>query len=258
MDLDSLKDSLEMVDDRITHVLASRITRPYRSCKNLGRRLHGLLSFFRTRGVLSYLVDGDIPRFFADLAREAQTYRTFLEAFHAKLDVAAEDVEASFYPPFVCAIAAGSASLCQDLDRLMPTARRKGEDREAFAFATMLRTLACRPSDEKEALAEFESQCSAAPQLEHLVVASRGLVEKDPKVFKKGLTSYLDSFATLTEGQGAELDPGDDVLSVEGLAFLRLAEWRGLKVVFAHDMTPSELRRAPPAIPVDGYPSWPG
>jgi hypothetical protein len=140
----------------------------------------------------------------------------------------------------------------------MPIVRRKGEDRESFTFTTMLRALACRPMDEKEALAAFESECGDTPLLKHIVVASGGLVEKDPKAFKKGLTSYLDAHASLTAGQQAELRPGDDALSIEGLAFLRLAEWRGLKVTFAHDMTPRELRRTPPAIPLDGYPSWPG
>jgi len=258
MDLENLKESFVAVDERIAHVLANRVTRPYASCKNLGRRLSGVLQEYRVRALLHYLIDADIPGFFADLNRNAASYRTLLEAFHAKLDVTDEDVDGSNVSSVACAIAAGNFALCAELDRLMPRTRAKGEDKDAFAFTTMLRTLAARPEDAKAAFEAFEEQCEESPQLQHLVAASQGLLDKDLKRFTTGLARYLDSFADLDFGAREELDPGEDAVSIEGLAYLQLAKRQDLPIKFEHKMTPRVLQSPAKSTPKDGYPAWPG
>lgn len=258
MDLESLKESLLSVDEGIVEDLANRLTHPYAECKNFGRRLWGLITMYRSRAILRFLVDADIPAFFADLNREALTYRTFLEAYHAKLDIPPVRINASNHSPLACAIAAGNFALCSELDRLMPRDRGKGDDEEAYAFTTMLRALAVHPKEEASAFAVFEKECGESRQLEHLIAATNGLLEQEAKIFKKGLTQYLNSFADLDFGEQEELDPGEDIVSIEGLAFLQLAHRRNFEVKFEHKMTPRVLQSPPKKVPSDGYPPWPG
>ena len=258
MDLADLKESFVAVDERIKHVLANRISRPYSGSKNLGRRLSGLLTEYRVRAILRYLIDSDIAGFFGDLNREGGTYRTLLEAYRAKLNVPDDEVDASNHSSLACVVAAGNFELCAELDRLMPKAAGEGDDSDAYAFTTLLRTLAARPKDALATLTAFEEECAETPHLENLVPAARGLLENDAKVFAKGLKGYLDSFANLDYAEQEELEPGEDVLSIEGLAFLQLAKRHGLKLQFEHAMTPRELQSPAKAVPADGYPTWPG
>lgn len=242
----------------IQNQLTKRITRPYDSCRHFGERLWGLLRFYRSRAILSHLLDADTDAFFADLAREALTYRTLLKANEAKLDVPKERVNASTYSPIVSALATGNFDLASELDALMPSQSGEYDGEEEFAFNNVLRRLAT--NDKKRLQSARDELANVAEQEERwapVVQIVDGLNDQDPDAFNEGLATYLAARASLDDEEVNELAPGEEHISVEGLAFIELAKQRNIKLRVKHPMIPPELQRAKPVIPKDGYAAWP-
>jgi hypothetical protein len=238
--------------------LATEITRPYKDCKHFGELLWGLLMFYRSRAILSHLLDGDADAFFADLSREALTYRTLLKANEAKLDVPKERVNASTYSPIISALATGNFDLATELDTLMPNRNSKYDGEEEFAFNNVLRCLATNDKkglqsarDELAKVAEDEEQWAPVVQIVD------GLKDQDPDAFNEGLATYLAARASLDDEEVNELAAGEEHISVEGLAFIQLAKQRNIKLRVKHPMIPPELQKAKTVIPTDGYAVWP-
>ena len=108
-DAEELEESLISIDEDIEHILKNRITRPYSTCKNIGERLWGLEGHYRTRGTLKFLLEADADAFFADLAREALTYRTLLKAYEAKLQPLEQSWSQRYAIEFFCDVFASYA-----------------------------------------------------------------------------------------------------------------------------------------------------
>lgn len=259
-DLKALRGSLHAVDRSILHHLKDRITRPYKSCENLGWRMWGIHGHYRSRGILRYLLDADTDAFFSDLSREALTYVTFLKAYREGLDISESLVNGSTFLPLICALTTANFGLCAELDQLMP--REFGEyDGEApFAFTTMLRRLTVeeKGQDVKAAVRKLAEADAGAGQYHSIIPIVEGLVEGEEKAFNSGLATYLALLEDVSEEEAAERDPGDEFVSVEALGLIQLAKRKGIRIRVGHRMIPPELQDAKAVSPSDGYPSWPG
>jgi len=257
-DAEELEESLISIDEDIEHILKNRITRPYSTCKNIGERLWGLEGHYRTRGTLKFLLEADADAFFADLAREALTYRTLLKAYEAKLDVPATRVNGSTYHPLASAIAIGNFELANEIDALMRRQPGKGDDEELFAFTSLLRSLVRdQPKDiiaAKKRLAEIAGENERYAAVIEIGEAIEG---KDEKTFNSALTTYLSAIDRPTRDDLDEMDPGEDRVSIEALAFIQLAKRANLKVRVKHPQVPPPLQKPDAALPKDGYPAWP-
>ena len=258
MDTYDLKESFESIDYYIDTILKEEIKHPYGQSKKAGRRIWGLLTFYHSRANLKYLLDADIDGFFEDLSREALTYRTFLKAYHNQIPVPESNVDSSYYPPFLCAIATANFELCRELDGLMPQQFGQHDQEEPFAVTMMFRKLAVQDEKAcKTALAYFKQHCDGVDQFTPLIQATAGLVQKDEDLYNAGLIDYLNCFNKLSDDEIEELEPGEAHLSLEGLACIQLACQRGLKTKVTHPMIPEPLQQAKVIIPQDGYPPWP-
>lgn len=258
-DPEQLRDSFENIDFMIKATLEEQITRPYTKCKNVGARIHRLLQFYRSRARLNILLDADLDGFFEDLNREALTHVTFLHAYHARLTGTQERVSAVTIEPLLCAVAAGNIAAVKDIDRLMPTQLCEDDTKHGFAYATLVRKLAVGDTVAlPKAFDEFKRLGVDIDRYEWHVKVLQGLIEKNSKMFNEGLAGYLDSYSDLPPDEEEELSPGEDLLSIEGLAFIQLAKREGIKVTVQHRMIPPELQQVRTVIPTSGYPDWPG
>jgi hypothetical protein len=256
---EQLRGSLLNIEQWIQLQLTTEITRPYKQCEDIGKILWGLLTFYRVRGILKYLLDADVEAFSADQAREALTYLTFLRAHKAGYDVPASRVRASTHGPFVSAVATGNFRLAAEIDELMPREYAKRDGEAPFAFATALRRLALGSESEIAAADEAVAEACADSE-EHVPVVGviHGLAQRDDDAFNEGLATYLASIESLPPEEATELRPGEEYVSVEALAFLQLAKKRNVRNRVKHRMIPPELQQAAPMTPTDGYPTWPG
>lgn len=258
IDPEQLRESFESIEIHI-EVFLERITKPYKSRKRIGTIIHGLISFFRDRARLRMLLDADIDGFFEDLNREALTHITFLHGYHAKLAGAEEDISAVTIEPLLCAVVAGNTAAVKDIDRLMPTQMCEDDTKHGFAYATLVRKLAAGDTVAlPKAFDDFKRLGIDMGRYEWHVKILQGLIEKNSKMFNEGLVGYLDSYSDLPPDEEEELSPGEDLLSIEGLAFIQLAKREGIKVTVKHRMIPPELQQVRTVIPTSGYPDWPG
>jgi hypothetical protein len=258
-DEEELRESLISIEEDVEDVLETGITHPYAKSKNIGERLWGLEGNYRTRGILKFLLEADADAFFDDLAREALTYLTLLKAHGAKLNVPAAYVKGSIYYPLACAIAGGNMELAAEIDALLPSKMGKSDDEELFAFTTVLRRLVT--GNKKDIAAAREQLAKAAPDSKRygaVVDLARSIEAEDEKGFNEALAVYLAAIGKPSRDELEEMDPGEDQVSIEALAFIQLAKHRKLKIRAKHRLVPPPLQEARAVVPEDGYPTWPG
>lgn len=254
-----LRASLASVEEWIDDHVRNEITRPYKDCKYIGKKLWGLHTFYRTRALLKYLLEGDADAFFADLTREALTHVTFLSAYRAGLDVPESRIDGSTFLPLTSALAAANFELAAEIDELMPRQTGENDGDEPFAFTSMLRALAGGKEQAVEAAHRaLIAACEGVDNYDSIIQLTKGIKDGNAKLFNDGLAEYLASIENPSDDEAEELDPGEDAISVEALAFIQLAKRRNIPTRVRHRMIPPELQNADPVVPADGYPGWPG
>lgn len=259
MNIDDLKDSLLSIDINIEGDLKD-ITKPYKKCQYIGSILWDFVGFYRTRALLRYLIDADLDGFFEDLMRSNLTYITLLQAYHHKMDVSNEDgVDASSCQPLECAVAANNFKVAQEIDALMPKEQGPYDTDEGFAYTTMLRKLITAGEREiVEAHEKFKDVCKGIERFDFLIKTTQGIIDSDVDMFDEGLLEYLDSFAEIEPDEAEEMEPGEEYICIEALAFIQLAKRKNIPITVTHKMIPPELQNARLIIPESGYPAWPG
>ncbi len=256
MDVRVLKRSFRNIQMSIESDMEDIIL-PYRNCEGLGDIISGLIDFYRSRGILKFLLDADVNGFFEDLNREALTYLTLLKAYHSKMDVSSELIDGSTHYALVCAIAATNFLAAEEMDELLPKEEGIEDSEEAFAYTTLLRKLVKGDENEiEDALNEFKELSEGRDRYRIKIVEA--LIKKDPDVFNNGLIEFLDSIDEITPGEAEGMYPGDEYIDIEALAFIQLAKRKNIPFTVKHKMIPQELQDAKLIIPRSGYPAWPG
>ena len=252
-----LRRSLKSIEIGIKSRL-ERATELRKDQKNIGASLWSLILFFHRRAVLKYLLDADLKGFFEDLNRSSLTYYALLQAWHHKMDVPESRVNASTYEPLICSIAAGNLELLKNMNGLMPEAFGDYDSEELFTYTALLRKLATRNQAEIEtSFNTFAKTCKDFFRYNGKIQALEGIVRKNNDLFNDGLQSYLASFRTISMEEAQEMDPGDEYLDLESLAYIQLAKHEGIPILVRHGMIPEELQDPKLAIPDSGYPKWP-
>ncbi|MBF0231466.1 MAG: immunity 49 family protein [Desulfamplus sp.] len=248
-----LKTSLLSININIEDTL-KQISTPYTSCDHLGQWLGILTTFYYSRAILRFLVEGDINGFFKDLNREALTYQTLLNAYHNKINVREEDIDGTTYIPLISAIAAGNFDLADKIARLMEGNRGDYDTDCGLAYTAILRYLVIGNNEDiKIAFDKFGQMCKKQEKSSKII---EGLVMEDTDLFNDGLKNYLESFEDLSEEELEEMEPGDEYISVEALAYIQLAKRKGIEVNVAHRMIPTELQDVRLLMPESEYPVW--
>lgn len=258
VDPEDLEDSLMGISIGINTTLEEDITKPYSDCKAIGGFLWTLTDFFRSRGILIHLTDGDIHGFFEDMNRAALTYVTFLQAYYHDMDVYKEDYHGSLFYPIVCALVASNFELAEKIDRLMPKEMGIYDSEIHFSYTMIIRKLTAGTDEEiQQAFEIFEKECTGFLRYDHKIKFVKGLIEGDSDMFNHGVYEYLKSFDDISFEEAQEMDPGDETIDLESLAFIQLAKRKGLEIGIPHRMVPPELQEARLLIPDSGYPAWP-
>ncbi len=127
-----------------------------------------------------------------------------------------------------------------------------------FSYTMMIRKLTNGRDEEiKQVYDIFERECSGFLRYDHKIKFVKGLIDGNADIFNQGVLEYLNSFDDISFEEAQEIDPGDESIDVESLAFIQLAKRKGMEVNIPHRMVPPELQEARLLIPDSGYPAWP-
>jgi hypothetical protein len=254
-----LKEALVRAERTIEEYWAE-VAPPYKDREYLGAFLWRISVSFVDRAIARFLVQGEVLEFVEDLGRSVLTELTLLRAKDAGYSVRQdqEGTGSSSFSPLVSALALGHFEMARELDQLLPGEPRRDDSLVSHWFAEALRALAAGEEARITAAAENLREAVALEGdewEERIPDVVDALAKRDTESFASALSGYLGYFdgGIDTENMG----PGEEFVSLEGLAFLRLARERGMDVSVSHRMIPDVLQNAPTVLPESGYPSWP-
>jgi hypothetical protein len=211
---------------------------------------------FRRRGIAAFFLVGDPSLLLQDLQRSGQAYRRFL------VDHPGGERVISREQPFLDAIAATdddcASEIAADWDRIPPSELELEGDHFYFQF---LRALSMpQPSRDLLIAAFGRLEAAGATASEARIGLCRGLLDGDGDAFDASLSLLLeerdDHFTSLASKAAApeSVLVTDGNFSVEGLALVRLAEQRELRIAPNHLHVPS-LARLPSRVEM-GQDTW--
>lgn len=237
------------------HLAGTR--QPYSEVSKLGAWLNILVGAYRTRAVHGFLLEGDPDGFIDDVSRAARTAITLFRSFAAGYDVD-QSLHGAFrgnYSPVLYAMAAGDFAIAAELNEVMPIEPFELEDPRAVALAEILRGFSSDDGDRVSVGLEAFRENAEEFGDEERVKMFEALAARSAEDFNAGLSAYLESFEDV-DPEAVGLDSGEEFLSVEALALVKLAVRIGIAVTVEHRLIPGVLVRAPSQEPDGGYPAW--
>ncbi|NMO17679.1 immunity 49 family protein [Pyxidicoccus fallax] len=189
---------------------------------------------FHTQGVTTLLLDGSPQYLFYHLGCAAENWRRLLlhlRTREAALPPASDNI------PLLGAVAASYWDLARDLCRVSASQRGEDEYEDEFAWAHLLQEFIALPDGgtfSQDLLRQHE-RVLAESQADRLEVF-RALLAGDRSRFLTALERVLHQHEEETEAQAVRLGTSPDqfvayrFIWFEGLALLRLAERRGMRI----------------------------
>ncbi|MCY1030283.1 Imm49 family immunity protein [Corallococcus sp. BB11-1] len=210
---------------------------------------------FHTQGVTTLLLDGSPQHFFYQLACAAENWRRLLIHLRAR---GADLPPASDNASLLGAVVGGYWELARDLCRVSASQQAEEEYEDEFAWARLLQEFIALPSDGAPSEQWLRQQEGALAKSQ----ADRwewfqALLSGDGSRFLAAFEQVLQQHSAETEAQTVRwgTSPEQFVASrfiwFEGLAMLRLAERRGMKVEAPLRYCPP-LARVPMKMAYDG------
>jgi hypothetical protein len=211
----------------------------------------------RTLAILAILAKASTDGFVHSCTRAARARRLYLQRLVNDGIDRDHHFVSGCYEPLLDAIAAGDMPLVQEIDKLSPADFRPPDEYEDdYCYAQLLQRL-CRdpvPEAELEPLLErFETYLDGDdnPRLP----VCRALVNRDEDGFEQAFEDFLLTLAQIIQ---EKIDRGGYVenvhvfaqrlISIEGLALLRIADLRGIRTESDYLYCPS-LARLPASRP---------
>jgi hypothetical protein len=229
-----------------------------------GERMESLCSVLSNTyyavGLLAFVLDADRQAFFENLFRAAKTHQYLIVQQKSIEEIDWSFVNASEIRSTLYALAIGEIGLAREIS----TAQTKEFVRpfdagDFYLFAIALRQLVEGDTGETaQTLDKFDQaregrRAGAAEVL-------RGLLAKDAKRLDAGIRTFIDEWRTIVEEDSFEdfpggVLPGEESVCTQALAFIRLAEARGIPTQPNYPLVPPELRRFDGVVPpTDGFP----
>jgi hypothetical protein len=216
-----------------------------------------LSRMYRRLGCALLRLDGDADSFFFSLHRAADLYLQFLERKARKRNLDPYYLARGRAEPLLDALAAGDVTLASRIDALARTDFTEGmEYEEDFWFFTVLPKLAATRTNTPEILHGLEQLEQSLrgvryPRYDALKALSGG----NAKAFDKALKALATAWsAELKRGDSAGLgnpyaQSTEGRVFVEGIALIRVARARGLRVQATHRLIPETALGAPGKAP---------
>lgn len=214
-------------------------------------------------GLLAFVLDADRKAFYENLYRAAKTHQYLIIQQKSIEEIDWSFVNATEIRSTLYALAIGEFGLAREISTVQTKEFVRPYDAgDFYLFAMALRQLVEGDTAETAAtLDKFDNarkgrRAGAAQVL-------RALLAQDPQQFDAGIRQFIDEWRTIVDEDSFEdfpggVLPGEEAVCTQALAFVRLAESRGIATQPQYPLVPAELRRfdgfAPPA---DGYPVLP-
>lgn len=210
---------------------------------------------FHTLGVTNLLLDGNPQYLFYNLGCAAENWRRVLFHLRGRGSVLPP---ASDNMPLLGAVAAEYTELARELCRLSATQRSDDEYEDEFAWAHLLQELIVLPNGEVFPLEQLQrhERVLEESQPDRLELF-RALLAADERRFVDTFTRVQQRHEMETEAQAGGFGNSPErfvayrFIWFEGLALLRLAERRGLRVTESWVYCPP-LARVPMKMKYDG------
>ena len=214
---------------------------------------------FRSLGIIVLLAKADSDRFYHNLMRSGRVRLTYLQRLHdAGVNQAHHRVSGRI-DPLLDAIASGDLELARRIAALLPGGIYEGHEYEDdYCYAQVLhRMIQETPALEQcpPFLERFEAYLEGEPNAR--LPICEALVAEDQDAFDEAFEAFLDEWEekiAAAKERGQMEDPeivAQRLVSVEGLAILRLAERSSLRTASEYRFCPS-LARVPMAEPFPG------
>lgn len=216
------------------------------SAEELGELANRLSSQYRRLAVFNLLIDADVDSFFHHLIDSAQTRRYFLERCVQEETPSLPACRSSAIDAFFDAVAAGRLHLAAAIARSSPRVHLVDvEYEEDFAYAHFLHALVQADTPRDETVQQALRQFTDSPDgRDSRLDVCRALASQDQSLFDDAFLQLLaDHEGYIEYGRDAIYRFGDDQLvCIEGLAILRLADRSGLKTETEYRFCPGLAR----------------
>ena len=219
-----------------------------------------LMSTYFNLALLGFVLDADRKAFFENLFRAAKTHQFLIreQKSNDKIDwsfINATEIRSTFY-----ALAIGQISLAQEISAAQTKEFVRPFDAgDFYLFSMALRQLVEEQTTTTgQTLDEFDQarkgKRAAAAQV------LRALLDRNSKSFDEAVNAFAEEWRAIAERDDFEdfpggIQPGEEAICIQALAFVRLAESRKMTTRRDYPLVPKELRQfdefTPPS---DGYP----
>lgn len=211
----------------------------------------GVVNYYAAVAVCELLLDADVDEFFHDLIRSAQTRKWLLERAQNEQGLSPKALKASNTMGLFAALAANQWDLARQIARLAPTACSPGvEYEEDFYYADFLHGfLLGRDQDALAGTLEKLEEVLQGDPLAELGLC-KTLLQPSAEEAKEALESFLSTRQVDNEHKKEKTALGTDakfivlsLVSIEGLAWLRLLEHVGIPTEKEYPMCPGLARK---------------
>jgi hypothetical protein len=227
------------------------LANPNYPVEQLGQLSLEISSKFRTLAIIQLLTEGSTDLFLHNLMRSGRARETYLKRIlHARLPDDHHRASGR-YRPLLDAIAANHLVGARHITQLVPSHFRAWHEYEDdYCYAQLLaRLISDQPVPEAELealLQQFDAWLDGVIDARYLVC--HALVERDQAAFEAAFEDILLAHEMAIEADNARHRHEDDefraekLVSIEGLALLRIAELRGLQTATHYRYCPSLAR----------------
>lgn len=203
----------------------------------MGGHCETLSGQFQALAICHFIENFDLAEFGINLRRSACIWRFFLERSGEERNMHDRFLALSRTEAFFDALVGGNRPLAMDIAAASGAEWNPGWESEAeFHYFRFLHLLLLDPrgtdADQIEALLRISRACAGKPSPR--LSASWALMDGDAKAFRENLEAMLEAKRDADRARMRGIPPGDflfgpkSLLSLEGLALMRLAHLRGL------------------------------
>jgi hypothetical protein len=219
-----------------------------------------LLGTYFNLALLGFVLDADRKAFFDNMFRAAKTHQFLIQAQRSNDEIDWSFINATEIRSTLYALAIGQIELAREISTIQTKEFVRPFDAgDFYLFSMVLRQLVeGDTASTGETLAKFDQarkgNRGAAAQI------LRALLDRDNQAFDAGVRAFVEEWRTIVNEDNFEdfaggIQPGEESICVQALAFIRLAEARRMSPRSEYPLVPAQLRRfddfTPPA---NGYP----
>lgn len=203
----------------------------------------------RSRGILKYLLDADRFEFFNCIHQSAMVFHRCNMFITHGMPFDEDSYSASYSGGFFDALLAGGGKASEPVAARMCKERRPHVDHPVFfGFYAFLLGFVLKPDPVREKLLSLlKGLGQDGFEVDIEVSLCEALLSKKDTDFLEAMHQYLDRRLTQIENNESVL-AGEQFISIEGLALIRLAGEAGIAVTVEHKLAPADLQRDYPQI----------